>query len=363
MCYATFVAMIIREVKLKTTVKQSKAIDTVLWQMISVYNTALMKCFIGLKTGFIPSPFDLMKEFKSHGKKSGINQNGIQECCVTVRKAFDRWLLKDNTGKRFGRPRRKSQRNKVTSITYGQASEIKKPKERRVNVPGFGKIRCSKNELPEGRIKGGRLVKRASGYYFQFIIDIDHSQELNKDAQPIGLDPGFSSLLTTSDGKKFENPRELRKTALRLAQAQRGKNKKLVARIHERIKRQRQDRNHKISHEIVKKYSEIYASKDSFKGMQKQFGKSISETAPANLLQMISYKSQNCGRKFVWVNSKNTTRACSVCLAITGPTGLSQLGVRTWNCPCGAEHDRDVNAARVILRSGQVMPSTEKITK
>lgn len=290
-----------------------------------------------------------------------MNQGAIRGTCKTAREAFDRFLKKDVSGKRSGKPRKKSLRNKVTSISYWQASAIKKPKERKVNVPGFGKIRCSKNEMPEGKIQGGRLVKRASGYYFQFIIDIKHVQETLLNAPEVGIDPGFKTLLTLSDGSKFENPRELHKTEERLAQAQRGKNKKLTARIQERLKNQRKDRNHKISHKIVKNYSEIYASDDSFKGMQKTFGKSVGEAALGNLLEMISYKALSSGRKFVRVNSKNTTRTCSVCLALTGPTGLSGLAVRKWTCSCGARHDRDVNAAQVVLLSGHGMPAVEKI--
>ncbi|MGH8286630.1 MAG: zinc ribbon domain-containing protein [Steroidobacteraceae bacterium] len=38
---------------------------------------------------------------------------------------------------------------------------------------------------------------------------------------------------------------------------------------------------------------------------------------------------------------------------MSGPSGLRQLVVRQWECSaCGAEHDRDVNAARNILTAG-----------
>jgi putative transposase len=352
--------MLVREFKLKPTVKQSKAINTALWQMVSVYNTALSKCFAGLRIRNIPSKFDLIAEFSGHGKKAGLNQDAIAEMCKTVRKAFDRWLSKDQAGKRSGAPKKKSKRNKVTSITYGLASRVNAPKNRHINVPGFGKMRCSNQELPLGKIKGGRLVKRASGYYFQYVIDANHVQVVTEDAPEVGIDPGFKTLLTLSDGRKFENPRELRKTAERLAQAQRGKNKKLANRIQERLKRIRQDRNHKISHETVRDYTKIYASDDSFKGLQVNFGKSISEAALSSLLTMIDYKAQSCGRQFIWVNSKNTTRTCGKCLALTGPTGFAGLEVRQWTCPCGAVHDRDINAAQVVYLSGQGMASSEK---
>ncbi|MGH8310625.1 MAG: zinc ribbon domain-containing protein, partial [Steroidobacteraceae bacterium] len=45
--------------------------------------------------------------------------------------------------------------------------------------------------------------------------------------------------------------------------------------------------------------------------------------------------------------------ACSSCGRLSGPSGPRQLVVRRWECSeCGAEHDRDVNAARNILTAG-----------
>ena len=89
----------------------------------------------------------------------------------------------------------------------------------------------------------------ASGVYFQYVLDAS----------------------TLSDGRKIENPRELRKSGECLAQAQRGNNKKLTAKIHEKIRRQRLNRNHQINHDLVKRYSTMAASDDSFKGMASPF--------------------------------------------------------------------------------------------
>ncbi len=53
------------------------------------------------------------------------------------------------------------------------------------------------------------------------------------------------------------------------------------------------------------------------------------------------------------VDERNMTRVCSSCEALTGPRGLDKLGVRSWECrECGVVHDRDVNAARNILKVG-----------
>jgi putative transposase len=70
-----------------------------------------------------------------------------------------------------------------------------------------------------------------------------------------------------STGEKIEHPRELEASARRLAQAQRGKKKKLVARLHEKIANQRKDRNHKLSKRLVEENVFIAFSKDNHKAI------------------------------------------------------------------------------------------------
>jgi transposase len=67
---------------------------------------------------------------------------------------------------------------------------------------------------------------------------------------------------------------------------------------------------------------------------------------------MLSYKSRAGGTTYVEPESKNSTRTCSACGALSGPTGLAGLSVREWDCgACGAHHDRDTNAAMNALIS------------
>ncbi|MBI5633821.1 MAG: transposase, partial [Nitrospirae bacterium] len=69
--------------------------------------------------------------------------------------------------------------------------------------------------------------------------------------------------------------------------------------------------------------------------------------------EFLSYKSRTGGRRYLEVPSKNSTRICSTCGALTGPTGRTGLSVRLWTCSsCGTTHDRDVNAAINTLNAG-----------
>jgi transposase len=207
-------------------------------------------------------------------------------------------------------------------------------------------------ELPEGKIKCGRVVKRASGWYLCLFIDAEPKAIERVAFGKIGIDSGFSNLLTTSDGEIIEHPRELEASAERLAQAQRGHNKQLAARIQERIANRKRDRNHKLSHRLVSENIFIAFSKDNIKGMAKRFGKSVASSAHYQLRQMLSYKMPKSGGTYVEPESKFSTKTCSECGSQSGPTGFAGLSVRHWSCPCGAEHDRDINAARNTLFAG-----------
>jgi len=145
----------------------------------------------------------------------------------------------------------------------------------------------------------------------------------------VGIDPGYKSNLTLSSGEKIDKPKRLQRAEKRLAQAQRGKIKRLTARLQERIKNRRKDDNHKL-------YRKLGA-----------------EASRYQLRQMLSYKCTASGRKYIEVDSKGSTMTCSKCLAKTGPIGKAGLSVRQWECAeCGILHDRDQNAAINTLLVG-----------
>ena len=218
--------------------------------------------------------------------------------------------------------------------------------------------------MPQANIKQGRILKKVTGWYLCLWLDTDHKFPVKETTKTIGIDPGFKTLLTLSDGTKIENPRELRKGELRIAQAQRAHDKKLVTRLQERQANRRNDRNHKISRMLGENYATIFYSDDNFKGMAKRFGKSVSEAGLGDLVNKVDYKSKVCGRTLKPINSPRTTMTCSSCWSLTGPRGLGGLKVRQWVCSaCGADHDRDLNSAMVVLAVGLGESLERKVTK
>lgn len=311
-----------------------------------VWNWAIRKIELDAKDGRYYRKQDFQNLLAGHGKKMEVPSHTLQGILLMAWNAWDRCFKKISK-----KPRLKGVRNKLNSIPF--PDPIKYPIDQRIRLPGIGVLRFHKQDLPEGRIKCGRIVKRASGWYLCLFFDVDAKAIPAKGDGKIGIDPGYKTTLALSTGEKISMPKEFQKRQERLAQAQRGKRRKLIARLHERIKNTRKDNNHKISHRIVSENAFIAFSKDNIRGIARSYGKSVAEASHAQLRQMISYKCIASGRKFVEVGSKFSTMTCSHCLAKTGPTGKAGLSVRQWECiECRTLHDRDVNAAIITLIVG-----------
>ncbi len=337
--------MIIRKLKLKLNKTQEQQLDTWLWRLTGVYNWAIKKIENNAKNKIYFSKYDFQNLLAGHGKKIDIPSHAIQGVLIQAYTAWERCFKKMSR-----KPRLKGVRNKLNSIPF--PDPIKPPEGNKISIPGMGKVRFHKQDIPEGAIKCGRIIKKPSGWYLCLWIDTVHTFPVKKTKDEVGIDPGFSTLLTLSNGEKIENPRELRKGAERLAQAQRAGDKKLVARLHERQANKRRDRNHKISRKIVENYKKIYYSKDNFSELARTHGKSVSEAGLGQLISTITYKGSACDREVIPVDSQFTTMTCSVCGSRTGPSDWDKLAVRQWNCACGAQHDRDINSARNVLLAG-----------
>ena len=340
--------MIIRELKLKLTAKQKNLLNDWLQQLTGVYNWAIRKIELNANNKIYYSKFNFINLLANHGRKIGIPSHTVRGVLDQAYSAWQRCFKKISK-----QPKLKSVRNKLNSIPFPDPIPISRVSDRTIKIFKLGKVRYFKQKLPDGKIKCARIIKRASGWYLQLTIDTVHKFPVENTDQKVGIDTGFKHLAILSDGIKFDNKRNFIKGQKRLAQAQRGKRKKLIARLHERIKYRRRDYSHKVSRWIVQNYSEIYITNDNLKGQSKIFGKSISDAGISQLRQFIIYKSDVHSRKCVLVDSKHTTMTCSNCGSLTGPIGLNKLAVRNWECSaCGAQHDRDINAARTILNFG-----------
>lgn len=106
-----------------------------------------------------------------------------------------------------------------------------------------------------------------------------------------------------------------------------------------------------FSRTIVDRYQIVVVGDVSSTQLSKtRMAKSVLDSGWGMLRHMLQYKGEHAGRSVQIVQERFTTRACSSCGCLTGPSGPRALVVRRWCCAgCRVAHDRDVNAARNIL--------------
>ena len=180
---------------------------------------------------------------------------------------------------------------------------------------------------------------------------------------------GLEHFAILSNGKKISNPRWLMQSEARLKVLQRRLSRKKlysknwwklrckIAKLHQKIKNQREDFLHKASVAIAKQYSFVAVENLSVQNMQKNhyLAKSISDASWSRFVEFLEYKANWYGAKLIKIDKfYPSSKTCNVCGYKLDTLPLSK---REWVCPsCGTMHDRDVNASKNILKialSGQ----------
>jgi IS605 OrfB family transposase len=171
----------------------------------------------------------------------------------------------------------------------------------------------------------------------------------------VGIDLELEDSVATSDGEKVSAPQFYRGLEPKLAIAQRAGKKHRVRAIRAKIANRRRDSLHQFSTRLVRAYDIIFAGNVSAAALVKTpHAKSVHDAGWSAFRTMLGYKCDFAGATFAEVNEAFSTQTCSVCDSRSGPKGIAGLGIRVWTCSeCGTVHDRNVNAARIILAAGR----------
>lgn len=330
------------QLKLRPTCAQESTFKRWLWHLTAVYNWTVKTAELEKsRTGRTPSAWDLRNRLPGTSQKIGVPKVAIEGTVFTARQALGRYQSGVSR-----KPKLKGRRRPLNSIALSGGV---KWNGSRPCLPLIGPVRVHRQEVPSGHCGSARIIRRSSGWYLCLFIRAEPCV-ITAGVGEVGIDPGFKSLLALSTGELIDIPSELQAGAKRLAQAQRGGRKRLTARIHERIGNRRKNRNHHLSRQLVSENRLIAFSKDRTSTIARRFGKSVTSAGHSQLRMQLRYKSLTGGTEYIEVDSRNSTRTCSVCGAFSGPTGLAGLSVRHWTCrDCGSQHERDVNAAQNTL--------------
>lgn len=208
-------------------------------------------------------------------------------------------------------------------------------------------------ELQEGQTFGAGSFSQDSRGHWYINLPVEVEQRQSQGTGSVGIDLGLKDLATLSTGEKIEHPRWYRNMEARIAAAQRAKKKKQVRKLHAKVKAQRSDFLHKASTNLVREHGAIFVGNVNASGLAKtNMAKSVLDAGWSAFRQQLEYKAKRHQVLFKEVNEAYSTQTCSRCGSVEGPKGVAGFGIRRWVCSCGAEHDRDVNAAQNIARRG-----------
>ena len=261
-----------------------------------------------------------------------------------------------------GFPKFHSKHNKE-SFKIPQFVQIRNNK---IKIPKFKEgIKYDRHREIEGDIKSCTISKSKSGKFYISILVEKEIQEKPKLISKIGIDLGIKNFVTFSNGLKINSPDFYRKLESKLKKLNRKHSKKIngsnnknklrikIAKINEKIVNQRNDFLHKLSSKIINENQVICLEDLQIKNMIKnrKLSKSIQDCSWSKFVRMLMYKGSWNGREVIKIGKfYPSSKTCSNCGSIHKELKLKD---RKWTCnDCGFNHDRDLNAAKNILKQG-----------
>ena len=305
---------------------------------------------------------------------SDVNSQSLQSALRNLDTAYTNFFR--NT-KAVGFPKFKSRKDRQ-SFLCPQHCRVDFEKGT-VTIPKAKDIPAVLHRKFKGTVKTVTVSMAPSGKYFASVLVDTAIQELPvtliQDDTTLGIDLGLKSLAVCSDGRTFDNPKNLQRSLDRLKLLQkrlsckqkgssnRNKARIRVARLQEHIANSRKDNLHKITYALThdSQVRTICMEDLNVKEMQRNhhLAQAVSDVSFGMFLTLLEYKCKWYGVNLVKIDRfAPSSKTCGKCGYIYKGLKLSE---RSWICPeCGTHHDRDFNAACNIKEFGLKALPTER---
>ena len=217
-------------------------------------------------------------------------------------------------------------------------------------------------------LKSVTVCKEPSGAYFAsllFCCENQAGKAQTESGKLLGIDYAMAGMAVFSDGSRANYPMYYKLAQKKLAREQRKlsrcvrgsrnyyRQKRKVSLIHEKIRNQRKDYQHKLSHRLAREYDAVCVKDLDMKTMSQtlHLGKGIMDNGYGDFLSMLEYKLAYNGKKLIRIDRfYPSSKRCSCCGKVKIKLPLSQ---RVYQCSGGNCMDRDVNAVINIREEGR----------
>ncbi len=245
-----------------------------------------------------------------------------------------------------------------------------------VRFPKLGTLRTVMHRPLEGKPKTCTLKRDGDQWFASVVCEIEAAAPAPRAGPVVAIDLGITNFGATSDGDMIANPRNLEASLRRLAHAQRTvsrrkkgsknreKAKARVARIHRKVRRQRDHFLHVQSARLAKSHGVVVLEKLNVAGMIRgRCARSIADAGWSRFADMLHYKLVWSGGSLVEVPAAYSSQTCSACGCVDAKSRRSQAVFRCTSC--GYRDHADLNAAKILLaranRSGLPVEGSLKL--
>lgn len=225
-------------------------------------------------------------------------------------------------------------------------------------------------DVPE-EISYCTISKNKAGQYYCTLMVEKYIQSLPDNNKEVGIDLGIKTLIVDSNGNEYANIKPYRTLKRKIKRIQRKlsrrKNKttdkqsnkisKLrlkLAKVHQKVNNVRSNHIHQTTKKLIDENQVICVESLAVKNMMKnhKLAGAIADCGWYEVVRQLIYKAEWYGRRIVQIDRFfPSSKTCSSCGYIKQDMKLSD---RHWTCPsCDTVHDRDKNAAKMILWQGQ----------
>ena len=373
--------------KLRPKPEQERQLGVVLSRCRTLYNVALEqrktaweRCRVSVKRFAQEAELaDIRAEFPEY---AAIHSHILQDVLARLDKTYQAFFRRVQAGEKPGYPRFQG-RNRYHSFTFKEYGNGATLDNGYLVLSKIGRIPVHWSRPLQGTIKTVTISREADGWYVAFsCVDVP-VQPLPLTGQETGIDVGLKVFLITAKGDVVENPRHYRRAERELQKAQRrvSRRKKgskrrrkaaqVLAKRHQKVRRQRTDFHHKTALALVQAYDMIYLEDLQASNLARRpapvsdgnsgylhngasakagLNKSIHDAGWSSFRMILTCKAEWAGKRVEAVPPAYTSQDCSGC----GERVEKSLSVRTHICTnCGLILDRDENAARNIQWRGQ----------
>lgn len=317
-----------------------------------------------------------------------IHADVLQDMVKRVDLAFSRFIKGDSNGKHSGKPRFKA-KNRYRTFAYGRV----KPdciQGNCITLPKLGAIKFRYHRpIPDGFvIKRALVTNKADGWYVTLTLSDESIPEFSTDGivateeNSLGVDAGLEYFVACSDGTMIQPPKFFRRSESKLAALQikrelrpkggkaRRKLNSRIAKLHQRVARQRKQWHFELAGMLVNKVEVIFVEDLKVANMSRRnkpkqdedgtflpngqaaksgLNKSFADAGIAGFLnEILPYKAEKAGRSVRKVNPAGTSQHCAICLNRVP----KELKDRWHECTCGASMPRDLNSGILIKKVG-----------